>query len=178
MTDLAKNKTTVTAFYDPMFNPCRSAEAIEKYVGGVYIQHNPAVGDGQEAFVEYFIGMAKDYPGKRVQLNNRDSIAGYHALGEEIWRQAAGKVDAFVHCAGTAASLTGIAAVLRKHQPGIKIGAVESAESTVLPGGSPGPHKIEGVGIDFTPSLWESGVADMIVPVETNFLFFAERSQA
>ena len=60
MPGLETNKTTVTAFYDLMFNQCRTAEAIEKYVGDVYIQHNPAVGDGKEAFIEYFIRMAKD----------------------------------------------------------------------------------------------------------------------
>ncbi len=59
------------------------------------------------------------------QLNNRDSIAGYHALGEEIWSQTHGEVDAFVHCVGTAASLRGVAVVLRQHKPGIKIVAVE-----------------------------------------------------
>ena len=62
------------------------------------------------------------------QLNNQDSIAGYHALGEEIWNQTNGEVDAFVQCVGTAASLRGVATVLRRHKPKIKIIAVEPAE--------------------------------------------------
>lgn len=101
------------------------------------------------------------------QLNNHDSIAGYHALGDEIWRQTEGKVDAFVHCVGTAASSRGVATVLKRHKPGIRIAVVEPAESSVLLGGQAGPHKIEGVGIGYTPPLWEPSLMDEILPVGT-----------
>src|SRR6185436_11141477 len=77
------------------------------------------------------------------QLNNQDSIAGYHPLGEEIWNQTNGEIDAFVHSVGTAASLRGVAAVLKRYKPSVRIVAVEPAESSVLRGGAPGPHKIE-----------------------------------
>lgn len=101
------------------------------------------------------------------QLENRDSITGYHPLGEEIWRQTDGRVDAFVHSVGTAASLRGTATVLRHHHPQVRIVAVEPGESAVLSGGQPGPHKIEGVGIGYTPPLWDAGIVDEVVAVGT-----------
>jgi len=102
------------------------------------------------------------------QLNNHDSIAGYYSLGEEIWSQTNGMIDAFVHCVGTAASLRGVATVLKRYKPSIKIVAVEPAESPVLAGGPAGPHKIEGVGIGYTPPLWEPTLVDEILPVRTD----------
>jgi cysteine synthase len=102
------------------------------------------------------------------QLNNLDSVAGYHPLGEEIWSQTAGRVDAFVHSVGTAASIRGTATVLKRHQPGVRIVAVEPAESAVLLGGQPGPHKIEGVGIGYTPPLWDPTVVDEILAIGTD----------
>ena len=102
------------------------------------------------------------------QLNNQDSIAGYHPLGEEIWRQTGGAVDAFVHCVGTAASSRGVATVLKRYKPAVEIVAVEPAESSVLLGGQAGPHKIEGVGIGYTPPLWDPSLVDHVVPVRTD----------
>ncbi len=101
------------------------------------------------------------------QLNNHDSIAGYHSLGEEVWSQLNGEIDAFVHCVGTAASSRGVATVLKRYKPSIRIFAVEPAESSVLRGGQPGSHKIEGVGIGYTPPLWEPSLVDDILPVST-----------
>jgi cysteine synthase A len=102
------------------------------------------------------------------QLNNHDSIAGYFPLGEEIWSQTKGTVDAFVHCVGTGASSRGVATVLKRYRPAIQVAAVEPAESSVLLGGEPGPHRIEGVGIGYTPPLWEPSLIDTVVPVKTD----------
>ena len=101
------------------------------------------------------------------QLHNADSIAGYHPLGEEIWAQADGRVDAFVHCAGTAASSRGVAEALKRHDAKIKVAVVEPGESAVLAGGTPGPHKIEGVGIGYRPPLWEPSLVDELMAVPT-----------
>ena len=101
------------------------------------------------------------------QLNNLDSVAGYHPLGEEIWTQAGSKVDAFVHMVGTGASSRGVTTILKRHNPGLKAVAVEPAESAVLNGGPPGPHKIEGVGVGFVPPLWDASLFDEILAVST-----------
>jgi len=66
--DLQRNKANAQAFYDLMFNQGRAREAVEKYVGDVYIQHNPDVGDGKEAFIAYFERMQAEYPGKIVHF--------------------------------------------------------------------------------------------------------------
>jgi cysteine synthase len=102
------------------------------------------------------------------QLNNVDSISGYYPLAEEVRNQTNGKLDAFVQCVGTAASLRGVATVLKRYSPSLKIIAVEPGESAVLSGGQAGPHKIEGVGIGYTPPLWDPGLVDEIIAVKTD----------
>lgn len=101
------------------------------------------------------------------QLRNADALLAYHKMAEEIWDQGAGKVDGFVQCVGTAASIRGNAEVLRRWNPGIRIVAVEPAESPVLSGGRTGSHKIDGVGAGFVVPLWSPGIADAIERVST-----------
>jgi len=102
------------------------------------------------------------------QLNNSDQLAAYHAMAEEIWAQTGGRVDAFVQATGTAASVRGVAEGLRRHKPGVRIVAVEPAESAVLSGGPSGSHRIEGAGAGFVVPLWHVGIADEIATVPTD----------
>ncbi len=77
---LEQNKKTAVSFYELMFNKGKPAEAIEKFIGDVYIQHNPLVGDGKEAFITFFEQSAKDYPGKRVHVKRALAEGNYVVL--------------------------------------------------------------------------------------------------
>lgn len=101
------------------------------------------------------------------QLNNKDQIAAYHKMAEEIWRQTDGRIDGFVQSVGTAASLRGTGEALRRHNEQIRIVAVEPSESPVLSGGHAGTHKIDGIGAGFVVPLWQPGIADQIEQVST-----------
>ena len=99
------------------------------------------------------------------QLNNRDGEAGYHALGEELWTQSGGRVDAFVQAVGTAHSIHGAAHALRASNPLLQLIGVEPAESPVLSGRTSGAHQIEGIGIGFVPPLWRPDEVSEVTPV-------------
>jgi cysteine synthase A len=101
------------------------------------------------------------------QLNNRDALQGYIPLGEEIWEQAAGSVNAFVHVVGTAHSIHGATRGLRKRGGEIHVVAVEPEETAVLAGRPAGSHGIDGIGIGFVPPLWEAHEVNELMSVST-----------
>ena len=101
------------------------------------------------------------------QMKNADQLGAYHKMAEEILAQTGGQIDAFVESVGTAASLRGNGEELRRRRPGIKVVAVEPAESPVLSGGKPGAHKIDGIGAGFVVPLWPAEAADEIERVST-----------
>ncbi|CAA9563947.1 MAG: Cysteine synthase [uncultured Thermomicrobiales bacterium] len=102
------------------------------------------------------------------QFHNPDGMAGYHALGEELARQVGGRLDAFVHSVGTAQSLHGTTEALRRHQPDVRVVAVEPAESPVYSAGRSGAHKIEGIGMGFVVPLWRPELVDEVLTVSTD----------
>jgi cysteine synthase A len=101
------------------------------------------------------------------QLNNQDATEGYLPLGEELWQQTRGELDAFVHSVSTAHSIHGVTRSLLKYNNRIRTIAVEPAESAVLSGKPSGSHKIEGIGIGFIPPLWQPELVNEIQTVTT-----------
>ena len=102
------------------------------------------------------------------QLNNPDQISSYGQMGEEIWTQTGGQVDAFIQFVGTSGSLQGVATTLHGHNEKIRIVAIEPTESAVLSGGSSGSHNIEGTGAGFVVPLWSEDAADDTWTVSTD----------
>jgi len=125
-----------------------------------------------KALIEAMIARATDIasePGNLLadQFHNLDAAAGYVDLAREILEETEGRIDVFVQSVGTAQCLRGVGMVLREEVPGIRVVAVEPAESAILSGGQPGPHDIEGVGPGFVPPLWREDLADSIHTVST-----------
>lgn len=131
-------------------------------------------GDGKitERLIRAMIARATEISGRPGhwwcdQLNNSDASDGYLPLGEELWEQSGGEIDAFVHTVGSAHSIHGITKALWRHRRDIHIVAAEPAESPVLSGGASGSHHIEGIGIGFVPPLWEPELVNEMMAVST-----------
>jgi cysteine synthase A len=112
------------------------------------------------------------------QLNNTDQLSAYHDLGEEIWQQTGGRIDAFVQSTGSAASVRGVAEALKRRKSAISIVAVEPRESAVLSGGRSGVHRIEGVGAGFVVPLWKPDLVTEVATVSTEEAMTMARSLA
>ena len=98
--------------------------------------------------------------------------------GEEVWRDTDGKVDIFVGGVGTGGTITGVGATLKKYNPNIQVVAVEPADSPVLSGGNPGPHKIQGIGAGFIPKNYNPEVVDEVIPVSNDQAILTARQLA
>lgn len=107
--------------------------------------------------------------------NSANPAAHAAATGPEIWEDTDGKVDIFVAGVGTGGTITGVGAYLKSKNPGIRVVAVEPADSPVLSGGQPGPHKLQGIGAGFVPSVLNTQVYDEIVTVTTEEAFATGR---
>ena len=98
--------------------------------------------------------------------------------GQEIWRDTEGVVDIFVAGVGTGGTVSGVGAALKKHNPGVKVVAVEPTDSPVLSGGAPGAHKIQGIGAGFVPKNYNPAVVDEILQVTNDDAIRAGRELA
>jgi cysteine synthase A len=96
----------------------------------------------------------------------------------EIWNDTNGEVDIFIAGVGTGGTITGVGEVLKARKPGVKIIAVEPADSPVIAGGNPGPHKIQGIGAGFVPDILNRSVIDEIIPVTNDQAFETSRQLA
>ena len=125
--------------------------------------------------------LEKSIPGAVIlgQFDNAANPAAHAATtGPEIWEDTDGKVDIFVAGVGTGGTVTGVGAYLKSKNPGIKVVAVEPADSPVLSGGQPGPHKLQGIGAGFVPSVLNTQVYDEIITVTTDQAFSTGRAIA
>lgn len=125
--------------------------------------------------------LEKSIPGAVImgQFDNAANPAVHAATtGPEIWEDTDGKVDIFVAGVGTGGTVTGVGTFLKAKNPNIKIVAVEPADSPVLSGGQPGPHKLQGIGAGFVPSVLNTQVYDEIIKVTTDQAFSTGRAIA
>ena len=98
--------------------------------------------------------------------------------GPEVWNDTDGKVDIFVAGVGTGGTVSGVGAYLKEKNPNVKIIAVEPADSPVLSGGAPGPHKIQGIGAGFVPKNYDANIVDEIIPVSNDNAILTSRQLA
>ncbi len=107
--------------------------------------------------------------------NPANPAAHEKTTGEEIWRDTEGKVDVFVAGAGTGGTVSGCGKALKRHNPALKVVAVEPASSAVLSGRPAGKHKIQGIGAGFVPDTYDGSVVDSVCPVSDDDAYRAAR---
>ena len=125
--------------------------------------------EGMKGAVSRAEQVAADRPGAVLakQFENEANPAIHYATtGPEIWADTDGAVDVFVAGVGTGGTITGVGRYLKEQKPGVTIVAVEPKESPILNGGSPGPHKIQGIGPNFVPAILDRSVIDEVIDVD------------
>lgn len=136
---------------------------------------------GMKGSIEKAEELAKQYENSFIpdQFSNpANAKAHYETTGPEIWDDTDGKVDIFVACVGTGGTITGIGEYLKEKNPDIKVVAVEPSDSPLLSGGKAGPHKIQGIGANFVPSLLNTEIYDEVMTVEADEAFSTAKNLA
>lgn len=137
--------------------------------------------EGMKGAIAKAEALKQENPGSVIlqQFENPANPAAHIATtGKEIWRDTEGKIDIFVAGVGTGGTVTGVGKALKKHNPNIRIVAVEPASSAVLSGGKAGPHKIQGIGAGFVPSIYDASVVDEVLPIENDDAIRSSREVA
>ncbi len=137
--------------------------------------------DGMKGAIQKAEELAGQYENAFIpQQFKNPSNPAYHekTTAVEIWDDTDGKVDAFIAGVGTGGTLTGVARLLKKNNPKVKIIAVEPSDSPVLEGGKPGPHKLQGIGAGFVPDVLDMDLVDEIIPVSNENAFEITRNLA
>lgn len=137
--------------------------------------------DGMKGAIRRAEELAAEMPNSFIpqQFKNLANPAIHRqTTAEEIWRDTDGNVDIFVAGVGTGGTITGVGTVLKERNPGCKIVAVEPADSPVLSGGKPGPHKLQGIGAGFVPEVLNTGIIDEIIGVANEDAFATSRKLA
>ena len=137
--------------------------------------------DGMKGAVDKAVALNKETPNSVIlqQFENPANPAIHEkTTAEEIWRDTDGLIDIFVAGVGTGGTVSGTGAGLKKHNPDIKVVAVEPETSPVLSGGKPGPHKIQGIGANFIPKNYNADIVDEVVQVPNDAAILTSRKLA
>ena len=150
-----------------------------KHLGAELVLTSAALGmKGAIAEAERLLAATPDAWMPDQFANPANPDAHRRTTAEEIWRDSGGRVDVFVAGVGTGGTITGVSEVLKARNPALRVVAVEPAASPVLSGGSPGPHKIQGIGAGFVPKVLNREIIDEVMTVSDDDAFAAARELA